>query len=194
MKGHDHWYYTLAPDINRDAWAFLKQHSLTAEPKFTQYVTTQSAKQANAFIAELNTIRLKVNELFQQLIDRERVLNGKDFTVDREAIRTIAREQVALATHAASLEREAAQRAEQLSKSNLLTGPLKEFFALLTSVEQKRVEMFDTFRQSAEIWMTEDVFETSVSQRSPLTARIQQLQSEAAALELKLAEMQTGKR
>ena len=36
MKGHNHWYYDLAPDINRNAWIFLKQYSLNAEPKFTQ--------------------------------------------------------------------------------------------------------------------------------------------------------------
>jgi poly(3-hydroxybutyrate) depolymerase len=193
MKGHDHWYYDLAPDINRNAWAFLRQHSLNGEPKFTQYSTAESVKQVNAFIDELNTIRTKVNELFKQLIDKERILNGKDFNTDREAIRAMAKEQVELATQAASLEREAAQKAEQLSKSNL-TGGLKEFFAQLTKVEQKRIELFDTFRQSAEMWMTEDVFNTIVSKRNPLTLRLQQLQNEAAELEQKLSEMQAGKR
>ncbi|HET6890031.1 MAG TPA: dienelactone hydrolase family protein [Pyrinomonadaceae bacterium] len=193
MKGHSHWYYDLAPDINRNAWAFLKQHSLNAEPKFTQYVTTQNAKQVNASIDELNAIRTKVNELLKQLTDKERILNGKDFKIDREAIRAIAKEQVELATQAGSLERQAAQKAEQLSKSNL-TGGLKEFFAQVTKIEQKRIELFDTFRQSAEIWMTEDVFNTIVSKRNPLILRIQQLQDEAAELDLKLAEMQTGKR
>jgi len=193
MKGHDHWYYDLAPDINRNAWAFLKQHSLDAEPKFTQYLTTQNATQANAFIAELNTIRTKVNELLKQLIDKERILNGKDFTIDREAINAIAKEQVELATQAGLLEKDAAQKAEQLSKSNLLTDPAKEFFAQVTKVEQKRIELFDTFRQCAEIWTTENEFNTIVSKRNPLMLRLQQLQNETAALELKLAEMQAGK-
>src|ERR1044071_5138652 len=172
MKGHDHWYYDLAPDINRNAWAFLKQQSLTAEPKFTQYGTAQNVNQANAFIAELNSIRSKVNELYKQLIDKERILNGKDFNTDREAISAIAKEEVELATQAGSLEREAAQKAEQLSRSNLPDN-VKEFFAQVTKVEQKRIELFDTFRQSAEIWMTEDVFNTIVSKRHPLMLRIQ---------------------
>jgi len=193
MKGHDHWYYDLAPDINRNAWAFLKQHSLNAEPKFTEYATVQNVQQANAFINELNTIRSKVNELSNQFTDKERILTGKDFKIDREAIRAIAKEQVELATQAGSLERQAAQKAEQLGKSNL-TADLKEFFAQVTKVEQKRVELFDTFRQSAELWMSEDVFHTFVNKRNPLMLRIQQLQNEAAELELKLAEMQPGKR
>jgi poly(3-hydroxybutyrate) depolymerase len=37
MKGHDHWYYDLAPKINADAWTFLKQHTLSEEPRHTQY-------------------------------------------------------------------------------------------------------------------------------------------------------------
>jgi len=84
MKGHNHWYYDLAPEINRNAWAFLKQQSLNAEPKFTQYATAQNVKQANAFIAELNTIRTKINELLKQLVEKERILNGKDFKTDRK--------------------------------------------------------------------------------------------------------------
>jgi predicted esterase len=193
MKGHDHWYYDLAPGINRNAWAFLKQHSLGAEPKFTEYPSAENVKQANAFINELNAIRIKINDLTKQFVDKDRILSGKNFKIDREAIRTIAREQVELATEAGSLEREAAQKAEQLGKSNL-TADLKELFAQVTKVEQKRVELFDAFRQSAEIWMTEDVFNTIVSKRNALMLRIQQLQNEAAELELKLAEMQTGKK
>lgn len=190
MKGHDHWYYDLAKDINRNAWAFLKQHSLTTEPKFTQYTTTQNARQANASVAELNTIRTKVSELFKQLADKEKILNGKDFKLDREVINTIAKEQVELATQAGLLEREAAQKAEQLSKSDSLTNNLKEFFAQVTKIQQKRIEMFDTFRQAAEIWTTENDFNTIISKRNPLMLRIHELQNEAAVLELKLAEMQ----
>lgn len=190
MKGHDHWYYDLAKDINRNAWAFLKQHSLTAEPKFTQYTTTQNARQANASVAELNTIRTKVSELFKQLADKEKILNGKDFKLDREVINTIAKEQVELATQAGLLEREAAQKAEQLSRSDSLTNNLKEFFAQVTKIQQKRIEMFDTFRQAAEIWTTESDFNTIISKRNPLMLRIHELQNEAAVLELKLAEMQ----
>src|SRR5262249_14756310 len=37
MKGHDHWYYDLAPKINAEAWEFLKQHKLAAEPRYIQY-------------------------------------------------------------------------------------------------------------------------------------------------------------
>jgi len=37
MKGHNHWYYDLAPKINAEAWDFLKQQKLTDEPRYIQY-------------------------------------------------------------------------------------------------------------------------------------------------------------
>jgi len=37
MKGHDHWYYDLAPKINAEAWTFLKEFKLTDEPRYKQY-------------------------------------------------------------------------------------------------------------------------------------------------------------
>ena len=37
IKGHDHWYYDLAPKINADAWNFLKQQKLAEDPRYTQY-------------------------------------------------------------------------------------------------------------------------------------------------------------
>jgi poly(3-hydroxybutyrate) depolymerase len=37
MKGHDHWYYDLAPKINAEAWDFLKQQKLSEDPRYIQY-------------------------------------------------------------------------------------------------------------------------------------------------------------
>jgi poly(3-hydroxybutyrate) depolymerase len=37
MPGHDHWYYDLAPKINKNAWEFMKKHQLTEDPQYEQY-------------------------------------------------------------------------------------------------------------------------------------------------------------
>jgi len=37
MPNHDHWYYDLAPKINRSAWEFLKKYELPSDPIFKQY-------------------------------------------------------------------------------------------------------------------------------------------------------------
>jgi dienelactone hydrolase len=37
IVGHNHWYYDMAPKINRDAWEFLKKEELQAEPRYKRY-------------------------------------------------------------------------------------------------------------------------------------------------------------
>ena len=37
IPNHDHWYYDMAPKINRTAWDFLKKHELAADPKYRKY-------------------------------------------------------------------------------------------------------------------------------------------------------------
>lgn len=37
IVGHTHWYYDRAPEINRSAWEFLKNHELVDEPKYEQH-------------------------------------------------------------------------------------------------------------------------------------------------------------
>lgn len=37
MPNHDHWYYDLAPRINRAAWEFLSAHALEEEPVFEKH-------------------------------------------------------------------------------------------------------------------------------------------------------------
>ena len=37
IKGHTHWYYDKAPEINRSAWDFLKRYELTGEPLYEEY-------------------------------------------------------------------------------------------------------------------------------------------------------------
>lgn len=49
IPNHDHWYYDLAPKINRTSWDFLKQQVLAGEPKYedhgyARYTPTPPAK------------------------------------------------------------------------------------------------------------------------------------------------------
>ena len=37
IPNHNHWYYDLAPKINRDAWDFPKKYELSADPRYEQY-------------------------------------------------------------------------------------------------------------------------------------------------------------
>jgi poly(3-hydroxybutyrate) depolymerase len=37
LPGHDHWYYDLAPKINRSAWDFLKTRELESDPRYRKF-------------------------------------------------------------------------------------------------------------------------------------------------------------
>jgi len=37
IKNHTHDYYSSSADINKQAWAFLQQHTLAADPRFQSY-------------------------------------------------------------------------------------------------------------------------------------------------------------
>ncbi len=37
IPNHDHWYYDLAPRINRSAWEFLKKYELAEDQRYEQY-------------------------------------------------------------------------------------------------------------------------------------------------------------
>src|SRR6267378_1549507 len=37
LPGHDHWYYDLAPKVNRSAWDFLKTRELESDPRYRKF-------------------------------------------------------------------------------------------------------------------------------------------------------------
>ena len=41
ITGHTHDYYSSSGGINKQIWAFLKDHKLAADPKFQQYQLTK---------------------------------------------------------------------------------------------------------------------------------------------------------
>ena len=37
LPNHDHWYYDLAPKINRTAWDYLKKYELESDPVYRKF-------------------------------------------------------------------------------------------------------------------------------------------------------------
>ncbi len=37
IPNHNHWYYDAGPRINRDVWSFLRDHSLSGDPRYETY-------------------------------------------------------------------------------------------------------------------------------------------------------------
>ena len=61
LPGHNHWYYTLAPQINQSAWNFLKGYELPAEPRYDEYKFKSQSKLSSEAIEKYNKA-LKLHE------------------------------------------------------------------------------------------------------------------------------------
>lgn len=60
IKGHTHWYYDRAPEINRDAWEFLKKHELAGDPRFEQHMFGKEGKKSS-----------EANEAYNRGVERQ---------------------------------------------------------------------------------------------------------------------------
>jgi predicted esterase len=90
IKGHTHWYYDRAPEINRDAWDFLKRHELTEDPRYEEYASAGDVDEFNAAVNGIDTQMRRANELEQHFHAMEGELRGKDHAKEKDAIAAIA--------------------------------------------------------------------------------------------------------
>jgi predicted esterase len=193
MKGHDHWYYDLAPEINRNAWAFLKRYELKEEPRYQTYTDAGgSAEEVNAAVKEINTLRSKFNETLGLFYAKEKELQEKNYGADKQAVAEIARAQIKIITDGADLLREVAARAERVSKMKL-NGGYSQYFSLIAQSSSKRVEALAAMRERAEILLGNEPSETIMSKMNEATAKVDKLNKEADELEQRAAQIMTGK-
>lgn len=192
IKNHDHWYYDLAPQINRYAWEFLRQHELKEDVKYASYLPPK-AEGANALIEQINALRIEANDLIQRFNGREAELAKRDLKTERIAANAIAREEVDLLEHSAAAVREAALKAEQLSKQKL-GGSYPAYFSLVAQLERRRGDVFDAMREHSQILLSDKTYEEQVVQRNAAREKVEQLQKEIAELERKAESVRNGGR
>ena len=193
MKGHDHWYYDLAPEINRNAWGFLKRHELKEEPRYAAFVAYDKAEDINSAVKEINALIIKGNNSLQLFYAKEKILSGLDHAKGREAVAAVAREQVGLLTESASAFREAALKAERLSGLKL-GGQLPEFFSLTAQAERKKAEALDALRERAQLLLSDEQPDSITAKRNEAAARAERLFKEAGELEQAAERVRTGQR
>ncbi len=191
LKGHDHWYYDLASEINRQAWAFLERHELKEDPRYVAYNNTGSADAVNAEIKEINSLRIKANETMQAFYAKEQELSKLDQSKDREAVKTLARAQMDLLDQISSALIDAAVRADKLSKMNL-RGSYSQYFALVAEANKKRVEATAATRERAESWLPDAITDSVILKRNEATVKADRLNKEAQELEQKAQRLMSG--
>jgi predicted esterase len=197
MKGHDHWYYDLAPQINRDAWEFLKQRELNEDPRYETYDHSlepkgvNEARDVNQAASEINALRQKANESRLRFYAKEAELSGKDQVKEKAAVAAIAREQIETLKAGASALREAALKAERLSKLNL-GGDYPQYYSLVAQMELKRAEALEAMRERAELLLSDEPADAITIKRNEAVVRMERLKKEAEELEQKAARIRAG--
>lgn len=191
MKGHDHWYYDLAPEINRNAWDFLKRHALDEDPKHTEYNRATGTDEANVSIVEINALRGKADELLRRYYAKEEELNRTGLQRDRTALAEIARAQLALLGESADALRAAVSKTEAVGKLKL-GGSQPQYFTLVAQVDRKRIEAIAALRERAELLLSDEAVNTVTSKRNEAAIRAQRLNQEADELQQKAERVRAG--
>jgi predicted esterase len=197
MKGHDHWYYDLAPQINRDAWDFLKRNELNEDPRYDAYDDTlepkgfNKARDVNETAREINSLMEKANESTLRFYAKEAELSGRDYAKDKAAVTAIAREQIETLKAGASALRDAALKAERLSKLEL-GGDYSQYYSLVAQIQLKRAEVLEALRERAELLLNDETDDAITIKRNEAIVRVERLKKEAEELEQKAERMRAG--
>ena len=186
MKGHDHWYYDLAPEINQDAWSFLKQNTLTADPHHTQYNSNGISASASSSLSEINARWLDAKKLNAQVFTLEGEINSKDRVKDKASLVEIVRKQIGLLDECAKLLRDAAAIAENASKMKLSSREL-QYFSLIAEASGKRADAVHLIGERSQLLLGDEDMSSINAKRNELAARANTLNDEALELEKKAA-------
>jgi hypothetical protein len=192
MKGHDHWYYDLAPEINRNAWEFLKKHELAEEPRYQVYNNTGAPEEVNASVKEINALRMKFNEAMRLFNAKEAELSMKGYGAEKSAVAEIARAEIKMVAEGADALRQAAALAERLSKLKL-NGTYPQYFSLVAQSCSKRAEALTAMRERVEVLLGDATPDAITTKMNEAATRAQSLNSEADELERKAEQVRTGK-
>jgi predicted esterase len=197
MKGHDHWYYDLAPQINRDAWDFLKRRELNEDPRYEAYDASlepkglNEARDVNETAREINSLMEKANESTLRFYTKEAELSGKDYAKDKAAVAAIAREQIETLKAGASALRDAALKADRLSKLKL-GGDNPQYYSLVAQIQLKRTEVLEAMRERAELLLNDEPDDAITIKRNEAIVRVERLKKEAEELEQKAERIRAG--
>ncbi|MBV8857189.1 MAG: prolyl oligopeptidase family serine peptidase [Acidobacteria bacterium] len=182
MPGHDHWYYDLAPDINRDAWDFLKGKALDADPQYTAHVADTAARDFNSAINEINALRAKGAESLRLYNAGDEERRAKQRQDDAQGATAALRAQAETAAAGAKAFRDAALAAERAGASKV-PEDFRQFFSLVARACAKRAEGFDVLKARAELQLAGGPPDETQTKVNEATLKCQKLFDEAEELE-----------
>jgi predicted esterase len=191
MQGHDHWYYDLAPGINRNAWDFLKDKALDADPLYTPYVGASAARDFNSAVTEINALRAKGIEALRRFTVSEEELRAKQTRDDAQGAAALLRAQTETAAAGAKAFREAVLAAERVGALKVPEN-IRQYLALAARADARRAEGFDVLKARAELQLAGGPPAEIHSKLNETALKYQQLFDEADELERQAERARAG--
>lgn len=191
MQGHDHWYYDLAPGINRNAWDFLKAKALAADPKYVPYVGASTARDFNSAVTEVNALRAKGSEALSRFNASEDELRATRKRNDAPGAAAILRAQTETTAAGAKAFRDAALAAEQAAALKVPEN-IRQYLTLAARADAKRAEGFDVLKARAEMQLAGGPPDEVQEKANEAALKYQKLFDEADELEQQAERARTG--
>jgi predicted esterase len=195
IKGHTHWYYDAASDINRDAWAFLRRHELGAEPKYKAYdfggAGGGGRGDSDPAAGEVNALRAKAADALRRFHSLEDKRRATDRAKEPEAVAAVARDQLQLLEAAAAAYRESSLRAGRAGAGQP-PGSRAQYLALVAQADSKRAEALDAMRERTQLLLADGPPDARTSKMNAAAVRAERLHREADALEQQAERARAG--
>lgn len=182
MKGHDHWYYDLAPGINRGAWDFLKSKALAADPTYESHVPDTTARDFNSTVVEINTLRAQGAEALSRFNANEAELRARRARGDAEGAVALLRAQAETTAAGARLFRDAALLAERTASLKVPEN-FRQYLTLAARADAKRAEGFEVLKARAELQLAGGPLNEVQAKANEAALKYQKLFDEAEDLE-----------
>jgi predicted esterase len=182
MKGHDHWYYDLAPGINRGAWDFLKSKALDAGPTYEPHVPDTTARDFNSAVVEINALRAQGAEALRRFNANEDELRARRARGDAQGAAALLREQAETTAAGARAFRDAALLAERTASLKVPEN-FRQYLSLAARADAKRAEGFDVLKARAELQLAGGPPNEIQAKANEAALKYQKLFDEAEELE-----------
>ena len=182
ITDHTHNYYEIAPDVNRDSWRFLKEHTLGQERRHVARSYKSGPNDLSTVLKNINEVRTRANDLLQRFYAEERQLQQTDFLKDNAAVLTIARTQVQTLTDTGNALREAAAMADKTRELKIANN-IQKYFSMVGQAANLRADAVELLRTRAELLLSPGDLSATVKKRSELGSKADALIFSAEQLE-----------
>ena len=127
----------------------------------------------------------------RRFYEGEGELRTKDYINEKAAVVSIARGQIETLKDGVSALREAAIKAERLSKTQMGVN-YPQYYSIMAQIALKRAEFFEAMRRRAELVLTVEPAEVIITRRNEAAGLVEKMSKEVDELEKRAIRVRAG--